>query len=112
MFLPFIMIPALGVLWRRHTDVKRQAGASCPTMAAMTGVPPMHCDTRENWHTRPIANLTAQFGTNVQQGLTLQEAAQRLQQGGPNEIRKEQAVSALTLLAGQFGNLVIWVLMG
>ena len=69
-------------------------------------------ETRESWHTRPIANLTAQFGTDVQQGLTCQEAAQRLQQGGPNEIRKEQAVSALTLLAGQFGNLVIWVLSG
>src|SRR4029450_14162160 len=72
----------------------------------------MHPDTRERWHTRPIADLTAQFGTNVQQGLTFQEAAQRLQQDGPNELRKEQAVSALTLLAGQFGNLVIWVLIG
>jgi P-type Ca2+ transporter type 2C len=72
----------------------------------------MHPDTRESWHTRPIADLAAQFGTNVQQGLTFQEAAQRLQQDGPNELRKEQAVSALTLLAGQFGNLVIWVLIG
>jgi len=69
-------------------------------------------ETSESWHTRPIANLAAQFGTDVQQGLTGQEAAQRLQQGGPNEIRKEQAVSAFTLLAGQFGNLVIWVLIG
>ena len=69
-------------------------------------------ETRESWHTRPIANLTAQFGTDVQQGLTCQEAAQRLQQGGPNELRNEQPVSALTLLAGQFGNLVIWVLIG
>src|SRR5215475_9762613 len=72
----------------------------------------MHHDTRESWHTRPIADLTAQLDTNVQQGLTFQEAAQRLQQDGPNELRKEQAVSALTLLAGQFENLVIWVLIG
>src|SRR6266567_189751 len=69
-------------------------------------------ETSESWYTRPIANLTAQFGTDVQQGLTCQEAAQYLQQGGPNEIRNEQAVSALTLLAGQFGNLVIGVLNG
>ena len=60
-------------------------------------------DTRESWHTRPIANLTAQFGTDVQQGLTCQEAAQRLQQGGPNELRKDQAVSRSTLLAGSSG---------
>src|SRR5262245_66107374 len=72
----------------------------------------MHCDTRESWHTMPIANLTAQFGTHVRRGLTCQEAAQRLQQDGPNELRKEQAVSALTLLAGQFEKLVIWVLIG
>ena len=72
----------------------------------------MHPDTRESWHTRPIADLTAQFDTHVQHGLTCQEAAQRLQQDGPNELRKEQAVSVLTLLAGQFGNLVIWVLIG
>jgi Ca2+-transporting ATPase len=72
----------------------------------------MHHDTCESWHTRPIADLTARFGTKVQRGLTFQEATQRLQQDGPNELRKEQAVSALTLLAGQFGNLVIWVLIG
>jgi len=72
----------------------------------------MHRDTRQSWYDRPISDLTAQFGTDVQQGLTLHEAAQRLQQCGPNELRKAQAVSPLALLAGQFGNLVIWVLIG
>src|SRR5882724_4244592 len=72
----------------------------------------MHRDTRQSWYDRPISDLTAQFGTDVQQGLTLHEAAQRLQQCGPNELRKAQAVSPLALLAGQFGSLVIWVLIG
>ena len=67
---------------------------------------------RESWHTRPIADLTTPFGTDVQQGLTASEAAQRLQQDGPNAIRTDQAISPLTLLARQFGNLVIWVLIG
>jgi Ca2+-transporting ATPase len=72
----------------------------------------MRRDTRESWHDQPISDFTAQFGTDVQQGLTPQEAAQRLQQFGPNELRKDQAVSPLALLAGQFGSLVIWVLIG
>jgi Ca2+-transporting ATPase len=68
--------------------------------------------TSESWHVRPIGDLTTQFGTDVRHGLTTQAAAQRLQQCGPNALRKDQAVSPLALLAGQFGNLVIWVLIG
>jgi Ca2+-transporting ATPase len=64
------------------------------------------------WHDRSIAALTAQFTTDVTQGLPPQEAAARLQQWGPNELRKGQAVSPLAILAGQFRSLVIWVLIG
>lgn len=35
-------------------------------------------DTREPWHDQPIPALATQFSTDVQRGLTLPEAAQRL----------------------------------
>src|SRR5215510_13274120 len=72
----------------------------------------MDHDIRESWHDQPIPILTAQFRTDIQQGLTPSEAAQRLQHYGPNELRKPKTVSALALLAGQFRSLVIWVLIG
>src|SRR5215813_3999068 len=72
----------------------------------------MDHDTRESWHDQSIPILAAQFRTDVQQGLTPSEVAQRLQQFGPNELRKGKTVSPLALLAGQFSNLVIWVLIG
>jgi Ca2+-transporting ATPase len=72
----------------------------------------MHRNTRESWYDQPISTLTAQLQTDVQQGLTPTEAAQRLQQDGPNALRQSKTVSPLALLAGQFGSLVIWVLIG
>ena len=44
----------------------------------------MKRDTRECWHDQPLPVLVAQCTTDVQPGLTPQEAAQRLQQWGPN----------------------------
>jgi Ca2+-transporting ATPase len=69
-------------------------------------------DTHASWHDQPIPALTTQFRTDVQHGLASSEAAQRLQHDGPNELRKGQTISPLALLAEQFGNLVIWVLIG
>jgi magnesium-transporting ATPase (P-type) len=65
-----------------------------------------------HWHAQSILELTAQFATDVRWGLTLQEAAARLKQWGHNELRKDQAISPLAILAGQFRSLVIWVLIG
>src|SRR5262245_45712519 len=72
----------------------------------------MDPETRERWHDQPIPVLAAQFRTDVQQGLTPAEAAQRLHQWGPNELRRAHTVSPLALMAAQFGSLVIWVLIG
>ena len=67
-------------------------------------------DTR--WHDQSIPELTTQLTTDVTQGLTPQEAAARLQQVGPNELRKGKPISPLAILVGQFRSLVIWVLIG
>src|SRR5215475_681386 len=72
----------------------------------------MDHETRASWHDQPIPILAAEFRTDIQQGLTSSEAVQRLQQFGPNELRKGKTVSPLALLAQQFSNLVIWVLIG
>jgi Ca2+-transporting ATPase len=72
----------------------------------------MQHDTRASWHAQSIIELTAQLRTDVHNGLPCQEAAVRLQQDGPNALRKAPTVSPLTLLVGQFRSLVIWVLIG
>jgi Ca2+-transporting ATPase len=72
----------------------------------------MEHETRASWHDQPLTTLTAQLRTDVQQGLTPSEAAQRLQQCGANVLRQATTLSPLALLAGQFSNLVIWVLIG
>jgi P-type Ca2+ transporter type 2C len=45
-------------------------------------------------------------------GLSSTEAQQKLAEFGPNEIRREQATSRLTLIARQFASPVIWLLLG
>ena len=44
-------------------------------------------------------------------GLSSAEAQRRLTEFGPNEIRREQATNALTLLVRQFASPVIWLLL-
>jgi hypothetical protein len=50
---------------------------------------------RACWHDQSMAALTAQFRTDAQQGLTHQEAAQRLHQWGPNALRRARGESLL-----------------
>ena len=45
-------------------------------------------------------------------GLTGAEAARRLAEHGPNEIKREEATSPWVTLAGQFKSPVIWLLLG
>ena len=45
-------------------------------------------------------------------GLSSTEAQRRLAEFGPNEIRREQKTTRLTLLAHQFASPVIWLLLG
>ena len=49
---------------------------------------------------------------DVRKGLSSDDAQRRLAEYGPNEIRREEATSALILLAHQFASPVIWLLLG
>jgi P-type Ca2+ transporter type 2C len=63
------------------------------------------------WHylsTRKVfehINVTAE-------GLSTEEAKQRLQQYGPNVLREAEPIHPLTLLLSQFKSLVVWLLIG
>ncbi len=64
------------------------------------------------WHAMPIDELAAELGSDPARGLSVAEAASRLEREGRNEIRKAERDSPLTIFARQFKNVVIWVLIG
>lgn len=67
---------------------------------------------RRPWHSAELAKLAEELGTDPVTGLALEEAKQRLQRDGKNELRQGPRLSALSILLGQFNSLVIWVLIG
>ena len=66
----------------------------------------------EAWHALDAMAVVAAVGSDATHGLTLDEAARRVAQYGPNELQKGEPVSALAIFLGQFRSLVIWVLIG
>ncbi|WP_340122286.1 cation-transporting P-type ATPase [Methylobacter svalbardensis] len=64
------------------------------------------------WHNLSIAEAASLLDTDVEQGLSGNEAKQRLARYGPNKLRKGKRFSALVIFVSQFRSLVIWVLIG
>ena len=64
------------------------------------------------WHATPVDEVAAELGSDPGRGLSVAEAASRLEREGRNEIRKAERDSPLTIFARQFKNVVIWVLIG
>jgi magnesium-transporting ATPase (P-type) len=61
----------------------------------------------------PVSTLSGRpEPTRALSGLSTTEAQRRLVEFGPNEIRREQATSALALFARQFASPVIWLPVG
>lgn len=60
----------------------------------------------------PPPDASGRTTSPVHSGLSSSEAQHRLTTFGPNEIRREQATTPLTLLARQFASPVIWLLLG
>jgi Ca2+-transporting ATPase len=63
------------------------------------------------WHALAANAVAGELVTSVEGGLTEQEAAQRLNLQGPNELPVVPPPSPLTLFLRQFASLVIWVLI-
>ncbi len=63
------------------------------------------------WYKLSIDESVSELGTDLAKGLAVEEAAQRLSRIGPNELSREEKVSALQLLLVQFKNPLIIILL-
>ena len=66
---------------------------------------------RQPWFAMEVHDAVAQLDSNAEFGLSSTEAQHRLEQCGPNELRRVQQRSALRRLLAQFANPLIIVLM-
>ena len=67
--------------------------------------------TGKLWHTLPIADVTQDLGADPERGLTSSEARERLEADGPNEIEAGRKRTVLHMLATQFADVLILVLI-
>ena len=63
------------------------------------------------WHKLSVTEAVSLLATDVEQGLSVNEAKDRLARYGQNKLRKGKRFSALVIFGSQFKSLVIWVLM-
>jgi len=63
------------------------------------------------WHSLPAEEVAAALGGDPVDGLTSAEAARRLAETGPNAIGEEGGPGRLSILAHQFTDVMIWILI-
>ncbi len=63
-----------------------------------------------NWHSKTAEEVISELRVS-RQGLTTQEAQERLIQFGPNELKKKKGKSPLKLLLGQFTDILMIILL-
>jgi Ca2+-transporting ATPase len=63
------------------------------------------------YHHVPLAKIVHQFETHLEKGLAPEEAAQRLQKYGPNELSEKPRPGFLQMLIGQFNNFLVIILI-
>jgi len=68
-------------------------------------------DLCENAHIVEVANLAQHLGVDVQNGLSIDEAAARLEKNGPNTIKDTERVSMFQILLRQVSNSLTLVLV-
>ncbi|MEF8775668.1 MAG: cation-translocating P-type ATPase [Haloarculaceae archaeon] len=62
------------------------------------------------WHAKPDEEILESLETD-RDGLSVEEAARRLEEYGPNQIRKGEEVSPLSILVSQFQDFLIYLLV-
>ena len=62
-------------------------------------------------HSKPIEELLIGFRTDLDRGLSAQEARERLSKFGPNELTSEERASPIALFFAQFKNTLIIILL-
>ncbi len=63
------------------------------------------------WYTRAFEESLAHFSVSPTDGLSAEEAARRLEEYGPNELRAEESAPPWRMFVAQFNDFMIWVLM-
>src|SRR5262245_27788813 len=63
------------------------------------------------WHTLSAEEAASTLRTSLSKGLNDAEAAKRLESEGPNELAASKGVSAWALLAEQFKNILVIILL-
>ena len=71
---------------------------------------PARADRAPAWHALTAADVETRFGTDAE-GLSIQEAARRLEQFGPNQLEEERPTPGIVLLARQFRSPLIYILV-
>ncbi len=64
------------------------------------------------WYVRSAEALAEELQTDFNCGLSIDDAARRLAQDGPNELPEAPPPSFLKLFLSQFTSLIVWVLIG
>ena len=62
-------------------------------------------------HGKPIDLLVSEFQTHIEQGLSREEAQDRLRKHGPNELSEKPRPGFLSLLLDQFNNFLVIILI-
>lgn len=65
----------------------------------------------ERWHALATDRALEAAGVDPEQGLSMQEAAQRIVEVGYNELAAVRGPSALQQFVGQFNDLIVWILL-
>ncbi|HXG52791.1 MAG TPA: cation-translocating P-type ATPase [candidate division Zixibacteria bacterium] len=64
-----------------------------------------------SWYRREAAEVVEELGTDAERGLTAAEALRRLARYGPNELQESRKPSPWTILARQFKNVLVVILI-
>ncbi|MBK7453885.1 MAG: HAD-IC family P-type ATPase [Anaerolineales bacterium] len=64
----------------------------------------------KDWHSQSAEDVLTQLGSSAN-GLSAQEAAQRLEADGSNEIKEGKRISPVQIFLGQFKSILIWILI-
>ncbi|WP_404361787.1 cation-translocating P-type ATPase [Marinobacter sp.] len=67
---------------------------------------------KHNWHAGDIADVLAELDVRTENGLTDDEAQERLKRYGPNQLRVAESRPWWQILLGQFHSIVIYLLGG
>jgi Ca2+-transporting ATPase len=76
-----------------------------PRMSDSTGT-----EAHKHFHVATVAEVIAHLGTDPDLGLTVEEAARRAEQYGPNELHAQHGTPPWRMFVAQFNDFMIWVL--